>query len=301
MFCQNCSSFNEPGTQTCSKCGNVLVNTNNMNNGMNNNMNNNINNDMNNNMNNNINNDMNNNMNNNINNNINNNMNNNMNNDMNNNMNSNMNNGMNNKSQGLFMTILMLLINIILKPFTTVKEGLNKFDNIKNSAILSVIIAGGTTIINLLITMFNTVRVESFFSDEVTWEFSNLKHIDYVEVIGLNFLIYLGIAFAVAGVFYIASLIVKKQCNFCRMLSISSLAIVPGVLCSLVLSPLLGMISQKLAVLLVFVGLIYSFIIDYEGINYELSLEGNSKFYVNFASLSVLFAAAYFLLLESIF
>ena len=269
MFCQNCSSFNEPGTQTCSKCGNVLVNTNNMNNGMNNNMNNNMNNDMNN--------------------------------DMNNNMNSNMNNVMNNKSQGLFMTILMLLINIILKPFTTVKEGLNKFDNIKNSAILSVIIAGGTTIINLLITMFNTVRVESFFSDEVTWEFSNLKHIDYVEVIGLNFLIYLGIAFAVAGVFYIASLIVKKQCNFCRMLSISSLAIVPGVLCSLVLSPLLGMISQKLAVLLVFVGLIYSFIIDYEGINYELSLEGNSKFYVNFASLSVLFAAAYFLLLESIF
>ena len=226
-------------------------------------------------------------------------MNNNISNNMNNNMNNVMNNNINNNSKNLFTIILMLLFNIILKPFTTIKEGLSKFENIKNSFILSVIISGFATIFNLIYTMYNTVRVTSYFSD-TSWEFSNLKYIDYVEVIGLNFLIYLVFAFAIAGVFYIATLIVKKQVNFSKMVSICSLSIVPSIIGFFVLSPILVLISESIAVLFAFICLIYSFIICYEGINYELDLDGNSKFFVNFGSLSVLFVIVYLLILNSV-
>ena len=192
-----------------------------------------------------------------------------------------------------------MIIAIILKPFSSLKEELNKFNEIKNSAILSLIISGTATIINLITTMCSAVRVKSFdwstgdYTTTLVWD--NLKNLKYFEIIGKNFLIYLGIIVAIAAVYYLTSLVFKKQSNFSRMLAISALAVTPLFISYLILSPLLSLIWAKLAFLVVIVGALYTLIIVYEGMNSEILVEDNNKYYLNLICLSVLGIAAYWL------
>ena len=189
-----------------------------------------------------------------------------------------------------FMGYFFMIIAIILKPFTSLKEELNKFNGFKNSAVLSLIVSGTATIINLLSTMWSAVRVKEFSwttgNYTTSWVWDNLKNIKYIEVIGKNFLIYLG------------SLIVKKQTNFSRLLGISALAVTPLLICSLILSPLLSLIWAELAMPVIVIGAVYTIVIIYEGINNEILLEGNAKYYFNLVCLSILGIAAYYLCMK---
>lgn len=201
-----------------------------------------------------------------------------------------------------FMGYFFMIIAIILKPFTSLKEELNKFNGFKNSAVLSLIVSGTATIINLLSTMWSAVRVKEFSwttgNYTTSWVWDNLKNIKYVEVIGKNFLIYLGAIVAIALVYYLGSLIVKKQTNFSRLLGISALAVTPLLICSLILSPLLSLIWAELAMPIIVIGAIYTIVIIYEGINSEILLEGNAKYYFNLVCLSILGIAAYYLCMK---
>ena len=61
-----------------------------------------------------------------------------------------------------FVEYFSSILAVILKPFTAFKEKLNKFNVFKNSVILALIVSGLTTIINLVTSMFNVIRVKSF-------------------------------------------------------------------------------------------------------------------------------------------
>lgn len=191
-----------------------------------------------------------------------------------------------------------VVLAVILKPFTTFKEELNKLDDFKNSIILSLFISIIATLITLVKTMFSIVRVTSYWSKEVKWDWENLKEINYVQVIGKNFLIYLGIIVAIACVYYIGSLIVKKQTNFSRLLGISAISVVPMLICSSILSPLLTMVSAQLGMGITIIGGVYTVIILYETINSEILLEGNIKIYFNLVCLSILAIAVYYLYMK---
>jgi len=201
-----------------------------------------------------------------------------------------------------FTGYFFIILAVILKPFTAFKEELNKFNSFKNSAIISLILSGGATLINLLTTMLNSVMVKQYdFSVgdyKTTWVFENLKKLDYLELIGKNFLIYLGIIVAIAVVYYIASLIIKKQPNFSRLLAISVIAVAPILVCSLILSPLLALIWAELAMPITLIGAIYTIVIIYEGMNNEVLVEGNAKYYFNLVCLSILGIVAYYLYMK---
>lgn len=201
-----------------------------------------------------------------------------------------------------FMEYFFIILAVIMKPFTSFKEELNKFNPFKNSAILSLIVSGTATIVNLITSMLTVVRVKSFNWSSggytTTWTWENLKNLDYVKIIGKNFLIYIGIIVAIACVYYIASLIVKKQINFSRLLGISALAVAPMILCTLVLSPLLSIIYAGLGMGVTIVGVVYTLLLLYEGMNSEIVLEGNAKYYLNLICLSILGVAAYYLFMK---
>lgn len=205
-------------------------------------------------------------------------------------------------AQVSFMGYFFIILAVILKPFTAFKEELNKFNGFKNSAILSIIVSGVATIVNLITSMLNAVMVKNFdWSSggyKTTWTWENLKNIDYLEVIGKNFLIYLGVIVAIAVVYYIASLIVKKQTNFARLLGISAMAVAPMLICSLILSPLLSLIWAELAMPITLIGAVYTVVLLYEGINSEIALNGNAKYYFNLVCLSILGIAAYYLYMK---
>lgn len=195
-----------------------------------------------------------------------------------------------------------ILLAVILKPFTAFKEELHKFDKFKNSAILSLIVVVFATGINLIKTMYRTVRVTTFnwssYSNETSWQWENLKNIKYIKEIGMNLLLYLGIILAITCVYYIASLIVKKQVNFSRLLGISTICVVPIILCTMIISPLLTMIYAPLGIGITIIGGVYSFIILYETINNEILLDGNIKYYFNLVCLSILIIAGYYLYMK---
>lgn len=201
-----------------------------------------------------------------------------------------------------FMGYFFIILAVILKPFTAFKEELNKFNNFKNSAMMSLVVSGVGTLINLITTMLNSVMVKSYdWSSggyKTTWTWDNLKEIKYLEVVGKNFLIYLGVIIAIAAVYYIASLIVKKQTNFSRLLGIAAIAVAPMLVCSLVLSPLLALIWTKLAMPITLIGAIYTVVLVYEGMNNEVLVEGNAKYYFNLVCLSILGIAAYYLYMK---
>lgn len=196
-----------------------------------------------------------------------------------------------------------IILAVILKPFTAFKEELKKFNSFKNSAIMSLIISGISTLIKLITTMLNSVMVKNYdWSSggyQTTWTWENLKEIKYLEVVGKNFLIYLGVIVTITVVYYIASLIVKKQTNFSRLLGISALAVTPLLICSLALSPLLALIWTKLAMPVTLIGTVYTIVLVYEGMNNEVLAEGNAKYYFNLVCLSILGIAAYYLCMKA--
>ena len=195
-----------------------------------------------------------------------------------------------------------IIMSVILKPFTAFKEELKKFDVFKNSMIMSLIVSGVSTLINLITTMLNAIIVKSYSWSSgkytTTWVWENLKDLNYVEIIFKNFLIYLGVIFAIAVVYYLASLVVKKQTNFARLLGIYSLVVTPVLICSLLLAPILSLIWAELAMPVIIIGLIYTIILLYENMNNEILLEGNVKYYFNLVCLSILAVVIYFLYMK---
>lgn len=193
------------------------------------------------------------------------------------------------------MQYIFVIIAVILKPFTAFKEEIEKFSSLKNSIIMSLIMSVLATLVVLIQTMFNAVREVSYFSSDTTWNFDNLKDLDYVQIIGRNFLVYLGIIVAIATIYYIASLIAKKQTNFSKLLGISATSISPFILCSLIISPLVSLIYAPLSIIISIIGGVYTIVIIYEMMNSEIALEGNAKFYLNLICLSLLAISVYFL------
>lgn len=207
----------------------------------------------------------------------------------------NYNNSMNKMSVSEYFFIILA---VILKPYTAFKQELHKFDGFKNSAILTLMVSFIATLITLIKTMINAVRVTSYWSKETKWVWENLKNINYTKVIGTNFLLYLGIIVAIACVYYIGSLIAKKQPNFSRLLGISAMAVVPMIVCFVIISPLLSTIYAPLGIGATIVGGVYTVIIIYEIMNNEIKLEGNAKLYFNLICMSILAIAGYYLYMK---
>ena len=187
------------------------------------------------------------------------------------------------------------IIAVLLKPFKSFNEEEIKLSNAKNSLILTLIITIAMTLVNLVTTIFTTVRVSDFdWSAGYTysWQWDNLKYINWGSVIGKNFFMYLCAIFTVAAIFYIGSLIVKRELNFIKSLSITS--ILPAIMCSMIISPLIGKIWSPLSIVFTSVGIIYSLIILYELMNTELKLDKDKKIYFNLVCFGILTIAGYY-------
>ncbi len=195
------------------------------------------------------------------------------------------------------LNYLMYIIAVLLKPFKSFKDEEAKLNNTKTSFVLALIISGALTIINLVKTIFSTVRVASYSWTSgytYSWQWDNLKSIKWIEVIGKNFLIYACALFAIALIFYLGSLIVKKELSFIESLSIVSTSVIPAIICTMIISPLAGKIWNPLSIIFIVIGGIYSLIILYELMNDILKLDGDKKIYFNLICFGLLTIAGYY-------
>ena len=195
------------------------------------------------------------------------------------------------------LNFIMYILLVITKPFSNFKDNDKKFESPKNSFILAGIVAVVAVIVNLIRTMLNVVRVKTYsFTDgnKTVWQWDNLKKIKYFETIGKDLLLYIGIILCLGVVFYIASLIIKKEIKFTKSIAIASTALIPWIIGAMIVAPLTGLIWSPLSIIFHYSTLVYALFILYELINDEIKLDGNNKLYFNLACFAVLIIASYF-------
>lgn len=181
------------------------------------------------------------------------------------------------------------MLNAILKPFDSFKKEETNLSSFKNSGILVAIIVVALTVINLISTMITSVRVTSFWTDEVEWVWENLKNIEYFKVIGQNLLMYAGTIFAISGVYFLASLVLKKESKFVKLLSATTTAFIPMAVAMSILSPLLSLINTYIGLVITIVGFVYFLVILLELLNDQIVIENkNTRIYFHLVCLSIL-------------
>lgn len=198
------------------------------------------------------------------------------------------------------------LLGSLLKPYDTYKNNESTLGDIKNASILTLIVVGIMTAINLLSTMISAVRHKSFFSGEVTWNWDNLGDVEYFKVIGLDLLVYAGIIAAIAGVYYLGSLVIKKNAKFSNLIGAATTSVVPFATCSLLLSPILSMIYSPLGIVATVVGFVYTLVTLIELVNDIVVIDNkNTRIYYHLVCLSTVIIVggfiAYKVLVNSIF
>jgi len=197
------------------------------------------------------------------------------------------------------LNFIMFIIAILLKPFQCFKEEEEKLSNIKNSIILTTIVSGAMMLISFIKSLISAVFVKQWdfatYEYKTAIEFSNLKKLDYLELIGKNFLIYMVAILAIAGVYYLASLVVKKQSSFSKLLSIAAASVIPYVVLGMILGPILAKIWGMLAMFCTIIGAVYSIIIFLTLINDNISFDKtDSMIYFNLVCMSILGVAGYY-------
>lgn len=198
------------------------------------------------------------------------------------------------------------LLGSLLKPYDTYKNNESTLGDIKNASILTLIVVGIMTAINLLSTMISAVRHKSFFSGEVTWNWDNLGDVEYFKVIGLDLLVYAGIIAAITGVYYLGSLVIKKNAKFSNLIGAATTSVVPFATCSLLLSPILSMIYSPLGIATTVVGFVYTLVTLIELVNDIVVIDNkNTRIYYHLVCLSTVIIVggfiAYKVLVNSIF
>lgn len=166
---------------------------------------------------------------------------------------------------------------VLLNPYKTFKEKEVELTKTKNALIFSGILAVVMMLITLLTAMITSIFVKELsaktFELHTVVKFSNLGDLNYLVLIGRNLLIYAGIIAAIAGVYYIVSLIFKKESKFTKLLSISATSIIPFIALGMILSPILSLIWTPLSIIAKVGGLVYSILVFMSLLKEELSFE----------------------------
>ena len=101
---------------------------------------------------------------------------------------------------------------------------------------------------------------------------------------------------AIAGIYYLAGLIMKKtELNYFRLVTIVSVASFGWILTTTLISPLILDVSVPVARAIGYAGVIFSGLVVYEAMNQELDLKDDKKVIVN-----IIIITAIIVLLQSL-
>lgn len=196
---------------------------------------------------------------------------------------------------------LMFLVNILLKPIKTLKEKIKYYSEPKNGFILAGVVALATMIVRVVVS-FVMALIQKQCTTSIFGKGSclsigeKLKAIDWMGITLKHLLIILISMFAVAGIYYVASLIAKKTANFMRLLTITAVSFVPACVAMYLLTPIFGWINVHLGVIVTIVGFVYSLVIFFSAIKDEFKFDNADKaVYFNLICVSIILIIVYFI------
>ena len=200
--------------------------------------------------------------------------------------------------------VLSSMIGLFIKPITTTKEKINNL-KMKQSIIATALVCAITTILTLIQGIISAARTTSYdwsdFSTKTKWDFSNLKELNFFDLIVKNYF-YVAIAIVgIAVIYFVGAMIMKKNTKMYHILGITSLSLMPMVISTMILFPLLTKISAILGAFVLFVGIFYSFIIFLFGINEQVVFENeNGKIYYHLSCIGAIILVLCLILSDSI-
>ena len=187
----------------------------------------------------------------------------------------------------------------LLKPVTAIKNKINEYADVKSAGLLVILVSLCRMIIGLLNNMIGAIFVKqrNFLkgTTSLTVSFDGLKELDYFNIIVKQFVGFIIVVAAVAGVYYVVSCVMKKTVNYFKLVSITTVSFVPMFITGL-LATIIGYIYIPLSVFVVFASLVYSVITFVKSVNDELKLEGDMTVYIQTICLTIVFVITYYVL-----
>ncbi len=201
------------------------------------------------------------------------------------------------------MNYIKFIIAFLIAPFKSFKDNEETLADTKTSLIIS----GGMSVIMMLITLFtsmiNAIFAKTFdystFSYKTKVDFGRLGDLDYVSLIFKNLLIYACIIAAIALVYFLIAMIFKKKANYIKLLSSTAISMLPVVIGSMLVGPILGKIWSPLGLVVSIASIIYAIGILVTLINDQVTLEDkNYRIYYHGLSITILLVAGYYILIN---
>ena len=192
------------------------------------------------------------------------------------------------------------LTNVFKHPATKAIEDIKKFDDPKTVGIFAGFSIAIYLIISILASIIQTIftrKYEYSFTNsglKTKANFENLKNFDFLKVLGDNFVAIVGVIFIISIVVYVLALVFKKQPNFSRLISITTIGYAPLIAGGL-LAIILNYFSVPLAIAVIIASLTLSISYMISANNKEIKLEGDKLIFFHVAAITIFALVAYFI------
>lgn len=205
----------------------------------------------------------------------------------------------------VILNCLSFIWGVILKPVACLKDNIDDYSDIKKTGILVLLVSLARMIINLISSMISVIFIKevNFWTGvtKLTVSFERLKNLKYFDLIFKQFFGFIIIVAAVAGIYYIVSLIMKKSVNYFKLVAVSIVSFVPFIISSFV-SVIVSYIYIPASLFLIISSFLYSIFTFIIGVDDEIGFENsNFKVYYHTICLIILFIISYYIFNNSLF
>lgn len=203
-------------------------------------------------------------------------------------------------------SVFEFIKNTLVNPIKNMDKNTKELNTPKKTLIFASILSVVMMTLNLVTTMLNSIFVEScdFWTSKCKTKivFDNLGNLDYLTLIFKYLLMYGLFTFGVAFIYYIVSLMYKKNINYIKVLGITLVAFVPNILLSMVAGEILGILYGPLRMFLSVLGNIYTILILVFSLKDELKLNDTDKLIIySVVCVTLLYILKYYVFIKLIF
>lgn len=200
---------------------------------------------------------------------------------------------------------LTFILAVILKPISSIKKKLDEYSDIKTAGILVGVVALGRMIINLLGNMISAIFVKQINiwkgETKLSVSFEGLKNLNYFDLIVKQLFGFIIVVAAIAGIYYVVSLIMKKTVNYFKLVTITTVSFVPFFIVSSFICVIVNYIYVPASVFLAVGSFIYSIFTFAVSVDGEIEFKDvNFKVYFHTICLTVIFIITYYVVSNSI-
>lgn len=176
---------------------------------------------------------------------------------------------------------------IVTNPLKTIEKNVKNIKTPKKLCIFTIALAGVMTILNFFRVLFANVWVKQWSMQQMQYitkfDLSVIRRLNYGNLIFKQFFMYVVLLLMIAFVFYIVTLALKKDADYFDFLAVTLLAVIPNILFSHLITPILELFHANLGVISNTIGTLFTIFIFYEVLNTKISFKEKDKkmyFYV---------------------